>query len=61
MILIQFKKAADLLIAGDLNISEVGYQVGFSDPSHFTRAFRKIYGKSPKKYISDMLNGPKQS
>jgi ligand-binding sensor domain-containing protein/signal transduction histidine kinase/DNA-binding response OmpR family regulator len=56
IIIVRFKKAAELLIAGDLNISEVAYKVGFSVPAHFTRAFTKIYGKSPKKYISEKLN-----
>jgi len=61
IILIRFKKAADLLLAGDLNISEVGYAVGFSEPTSFTRAFRKVYGKSPTKYVSDISGRPKQS
>jgi YesN/AraC family two-component response regulator len=59
IIIIRFKKAADLLIAGDLNISEVSYKLGFSEPTSFSRAFTKVYGKSPKKYISDMSNGLK--
>jgi ligand-binding sensor domain-containing protein/signal transduction histidine kinase/DNA-binding response OmpR family regulator len=59
IIIVRFRKAADLLIAGDFNISEVGYQIGFSDPAHFTRAFTKVYGKSPRKYISEILNRPK--
>jgi signal transduction histidine kinase/DNA-binding response OmpR family regulator len=61
ILIIRLRKAADLLIAGRLNISEVGYAVGFSDPPSFTRAFRKVYGKSPTKYISDISEGPKQS
>jgi signal transduction histidine kinase/DNA-binding response OmpR family regulator/streptogramin lyase len=59
IIIVRFKKAADLLIAGEFNISEVSYKLGFSEPASFTRAFTKIYGKSPRKYISDMLKGPK--
>jgi AraC-like DNA-binding protein len=60
IIIIRLRKAAELLLAGDLNISEVGYEVGFSEPTSFTRAFRKVYGKSPTKYISDISEGPKQ-
>jgi AraC-like DNA-binding protein len=59
IIIIRLSKAAELLLAGGLNISEVGYQVGFSDPAHFTRAFTKVYGKSPKKYISEISNRSK--
>jgi ligand-binding sensor domain-containing protein/signal transduction histidine kinase/DNA-binding response OmpR family regulator len=54
IIIIRLRVALDLLLAGDLNVSEAGYKVGFSDPAHFTRAFTKVYGKSPKKYISDI-------
>jgi DNA-binding response OmpR family regulator len=57
--IIRLNKAVDFLLAGGVNISEVSYKVGFSEPAHFTRAFTKIYGKSPKKYISDMSNGLK--
>ncbi len=52
--------AAELLLAGDLNISEVGYKIGFSEPASFSRAFTKVYGKSPRKYISDVSDGHKQ-
>ncbi|MFD1613980.1 helix-turn-helix domain-containing protein [Gelatiniphilus marinus] len=34
----------------DLNISEVGYQVGFISKSHFSRSFQKQFGLSPSKY-----------
>ncbi len=34
----------------ELNISEVGYQVGFISKSHFSRAFRKQFGVTPLKY-----------
>jgi ligand-binding sensor domain-containing protein/signal transduction histidine kinase/DNA-binding response OmpR family regulator len=55
IIIIRLRIAADLLLTGGLNISEVSYKVGFSEPANFTRTFTKVYGKSPKKYISDML------
>jgi ligand-binding sensor domain-containing protein/signal transduction histidine kinase/DNA-binding response OmpR family regulator len=54
--IVRFRKAADLLLKGNLNIAEVGYAVGFTEPTHFTRAFTRIYGKSPRKYVTDMLN-----
>jgi AraC-like DNA-binding protein len=40
-------KAAELLEKGNLTISEVAYNTGFSSPSHFSRAFKKQYGKAP--------------
>ncbi|MBN9381790.1 MAG: response regulator [Chitinophagaceae bacterium] len=54
---IRMKKAADLLLTGDYNISEVAYKVGYSEPANFTRSFTRWSGKSPKKYISGYEGG----
>lgn len=40
-------KAKALMMRGE-SLSQVALDVGFSDQSHFIRAFRKIYGYSPK-------------
>ena len=32
---------------GNLNISEIAFEVGFNDPKYFTRCFTKHFGKSP--------------
>ena len=40
-------KALELLKSTDLQISEIAYDVGFSDPSYFTRMFRQEFGKAP--------------
>lgn len=34
----------------DLNVSEVGYAVGFVSKSHFTRSFQKEFGFNPSDY-----------
>jgi AraC-like DNA-binding protein len=34
----------------ELSIAEVGYLLGFSDPSAFNRAFRRWTGLAPKEY-----------
>lgn len=39
--------AKDLLNEGELNISEVSYQVGFSSTSYFTKCFREQFGYPP--------------
>jgi len=43
----RLEKAAKLLQENDLNVSEVGYSVGFIDPLYFSRCFKKRYGVSP--------------
>ena len=40
-------EAHRLLLIGELNVSEVGYEVGFSSPSYFSKAFSTEFGHSP--------------
>jgi len=40
-------KAKELLLNSDLNVSEVAYEVGFKNLSHFSRAFKESFGQSP--------------
>jgi AraC family transcriptional regulator, transcriptional activator of pobA len=39
-----------LLAHSDLNVSEIAYQLGFDDPSYFTRLFRQVEGLSPRAF-----------
>lgn len=43
-------KAAELLIVSDLSISEISFQTGFNDTSHFARLFSQKYHLSPGNY-----------
>lgn len=40
-------KAKEMLLATDLNVSEVAYEVGFKNLSHFSRSFREAFGQNP--------------
>ena len=44
---IRLEMAAQLLKERRLSIAEVAYTTGFSSPSHFSRTFKKAYGKAP--------------
>ena len=46
----RMQEAARLLKTKHHSVSEVGYQMGFSNLSHFTRTFEKHVGMKPKKY-----------
>jgi len=46
----RLKLAAKLLQESNVNISEIGYQVGFNDHSYFTKCFRETYGLSPSEF-----------
>lgn len=43
-------RAAELIASTDERISQIGYAVGFRDPSNFNHAFKKSFGVSPKQY-----------
>ena len=43
----RLRKAASLLVASDMTVSEVAYEVGFSSPSYFTKCYKDEFGESP--------------
>ncbi|MBC6997034.1 AraC family transcriptional regulator [Cytophaga sp. FL35] len=47
-------KAVNLLEQGPLRISDVAYQVGFSDPNYFSKCFRKCFGTSPSSFVAEV-------
>ena len=49
--IIRLKKAAELLLTSDSNISEIAYSVGFNSLSYFTSSFTEYFGVNPSKYI----------
>ena len=51
---VRLQKAKALLEKGELNVSEVAYSTGFSDPAYFSRVFKEAYGVSPVDMRSSM-------
>ncbi len=47
---IRVEKATDLLSNKNLNLSEIAYDCGFADQSHFIRCFKNVVGITPLKY-----------
>lgn len=48
---IRLKRSVELLKNSTLNISEVAYQVGFSDPKYFSTCFRKFFHTTPTEFM----------
>ncbi|MBT8310953.1 MAG: helix-turn-helix transcriptional regulator [Flavobacteriaceae bacterium] len=46
----RLKLAAQLLKKSDINISQVGYSVGFNDSSYFAKCFKQTYHCTPTEY-----------
>lgn len=45
---IRLQKGKELLLNSELNVSEIAYEIGFADPSYFSRTFQQEYGKAPR-------------
>jgi len=43
-------KAKELLGIGGIRLSDIAEKVGYSDPSYFSKSFKKFYGYSPSEY-----------
>ncbi|WP_179007590.1 response regulator [Winogradskyella forsetii] len=46
----RLKLAAQLLKSSEINISGVGYSVGFNDHSYFTKCFKEVYNCTPTEF-----------
>ncbi len=55
----RLKRAAQLLIKSQLNVSEIAFQVGFNDAKYFSQCFKKEFNMLPSEY--KQANEQKQS
>lgn len=53
---VKMKKASELLLIYTMNISEVAYAVGYSNPKYFTRCFKDEFGETPTQYQQSHAN-----
>jgi ligand-binding sensor domain-containing protein/signal transduction histidine kinase/DNA-binding response OmpR family regulator len=49
--LIRLRNAATMLLSGEHNISEVGYKVGFSSHSYFSKCFAQQFNETPSEFV----------
>ena len=47
---VRFERACQLLCLSDVKIQDIAFELGYTDPAHFTRFFEKIAGVTPRKY-----------
>ena len=55
---VRCEKARQMLLLTDRSLLDISISCGFSDPKYFNRAFRDLYGTSPKDYRKDFENAP---
>ncbi|MCX2679812.1 helix-turn-helix domain-containing protein [Galbibacter sp. EGI 63066] len=52
---VRMDHAENLLLNSDMNVSQVAYKVGYSEPSNFSRTFSKRFGCSPSQYVKGKI------
>lgn len=53
---IKLNKAIELLTSSDLKIRDISDVIGYEDPNHFIRTFKKVYEVSPNQYRQQVMN-----
>ncbi|WP_108424090.1 alpha/beta fold hydrolase [Flagellimonas amoyensis] len=48
---VRLHKAKQLILENKGNVAEVAYQMGFSNPSYFSKSFKKEFGLSPSDFL----------
>ncbi|UWU26086.1 AraC family transcriptional regulator (plasmid) [Rhizobium sp. CB3060] len=46
----RIQKAKDILLAGNISLNEVAFEVGFQSLAHFSRIFKQVSGETPGEY-----------
>ena len=50
---VRLRRAAELILQSQMNISEIAMVVGFLDLKYFRQKFKEVYGVSPSQYLKD--------
>ncbi|CAH1657411.1 Helix-turn-helix transcriptional regulator [Hyphomicrobiales bacterium] len=53
----RYEKAAKLLRSTDIKVIDVAFASGYADPAHFTRAFRRMSGTTPRRFRNEARPG----
>lgn len=48
------QEARRLLLSEELNASTAGYRVGYDDPSHFIREYKRLFGDPPMRDVQQL-------
>lgn len=51
----RLEAATEMLATPNLKIIDIAYSLGYEDPSHFSRAFRRLVGQSPREFRTRQL------
>lgn len=51
---LRLQEARRLLLAGEVDAAGAGYRVGYDEPSHFNREYKKLFGEPPRRDVERM-------
>lgn len=55
--MVRINKACELMSNEDVSVEEIGFRVGFQNPSTFNRNFKKLIGKTPYQWKKEEASG----
>src|ERR687889_2190589 len=56
----RLQEARHLMLAEDLDAASAGYRVGYSDASHFTREYKRLFGAPPMRDVERLRETAQQ-
>lgn len=51
---LRLQEARRLMLNANLDATQAGKQVGYDDPSHFTREYKRLFGQPPKRHVEQL-------
>ena len=48
---LRLQEARRLLLGGEVDVARAGYRVGYDDPPHFSREYKKLFGEPPGRHM----------
>jgi len=57
----RLQEARHLMLGEDLDAASAGYRVGYSDASHFTREYKRLFGAPPMRDVERLREGAMES
>ncbi len=55
---VRITRARRMMLNGLSNVTEIAFANGFDSPTHFSRVFKTMTGKTPKQYMREMKQVP---
>ena len=52
---VRLQKSCEILRQSDIDVTQVAYAVGFTSQSHFSTAFKRVYGMTPREYREQLM------